>query len=143
MPTKTIDWRYIPAAEGWEDYEADVALWLDVAKVDAAWRRTDQYIAPGGANGQDQRYQRAGKWFAKCPFSNMLIINLQTSDQITFTDGRHRFSWLRDHGAKAIQFQVSPADAGQFAALFGTDFMATVVEIPDQASFANPTDDRT
>lgn len=132
MPTQIIDWRYIPAAEGWEDYTPDAALWLDVAKVDAAWRRTDQYIVPGGANGQDQRYAKAGAWFAKYPFSNMLVINLKSNGRITFTDGRHRFSWLRDHGAKAVQFQVSPADADELTALLGADTTETVINIPDK-----------
>jgi len=131
MPNQMIEWRYIPAAEGWDDYEPDIALWLDVAKVDAAWRRTGQYIVPGGANGQDRRYSNAGKWFANFPYSNMLVISLKSSGRITFTDGRHRFSWLRDHGAKAIQFQVSPADADELRAQLGTDVIETVVKIPD------------
>lgn len=129
MPTKTIEWRYIPAADGWEGYPADVALWLDVAKVDAAWQRTDQYIVPGGANGQDRRYTKAGEWFAKSPFSDMLVIDLQSEGQIIFSDGRHRFSWLRDNGAKAIRFQVSPADAEKLVTLFGTDLSITTVEM--------------
>lgn len=130
MPNQRIEWRYIPMAEGWEDYEPDVAVWLDVAKVDAAWRRSDQYIVPGGANGQDRRYARAGEWFAKFAYSNMLVINLNSNDRIAFTDGRHRFSWLRDHGAKAIQFQVPTADADELMALLGTDVIETVVKIP-------------
>ncbi len=131
MPNRMIDWRYIPAAEGREDYEPDVALWLDVAKVDAAWRRTDQYIVPGGANGQDRRYAKAGEWFAKFPYSNMLVIDLKSNGRVTFTDGRHRFSWLRDHGAKAIKFQVSTADADELMALLGTDVIETVAKIPE------------
>ncbi len=108
-----------------------VALWLDVAKVDAAWQRTDQYIVLGAANGQDRRYAKSGAWFAKYPFSNMLVIYLKSNERITFTDGRHRFSRLRDHDAKAIQFQVSPADADKLAALLGTDAVETVVNVPD------------
>lgn len=131
MPNQMIEWRYISAAEGWEDYEPDVALWLDVAKVDAAWQRTDQYIVPGGANGQDRRYAKVGVWFAKYSYSNMLVINLKSNGRMTFTDGRHRFSWLRDNGAEAIQCQVSPADADELMELLGTNVIKTVVKIPN------------
>lgn len=131
MRHQTIEWHYCAAAEGWDEHNPDVALWLDIAKVDAAWQRTGQYIGPGGTNGQGRRYAKAGEWFAKCPFSNMLIVNLQPEGAVTFTDGRHRFSWLRDHGAMAIQLQVSPADAEKLTALYGTDLTETMLEIPD------------
>jgi hypothetical protein len=131
MPTRVIDWRYIPMADGWEDTEPDVTLWLDVVKVDRAWRGTGQYIVPGGANGQDRRYAKVGEWFAKVSYSNMLVISLEDERHILFTDGRHRFSWLRDHGAQAIQFQVSPTEARQLGDLLGTALVETVVKTRD------------
>lgn len=131
MSKRIIEWRFMPPGEGWDDYESDVVVWLDVPKVDAAWKRSDQYVLPGGANGQDKRYTLAGTWFAQYPFSNMLVINLEPDGSVTFTDGRHRFSWLRDHGANAIAFQVSPVGADQCLEMLGTDLRKTIVAMPD------------
>ena len=96
---------------GWTDVEPDVVVWIDAAAFDEAWRETDQYIVPGGANGQDRRYARAGEWFMTHDYSDMLCVSWSEAG-VLFTDGRHRFSWLRDQGVLALPMQVSPESFG-------------------------------
>lgn len=126
---KVIDWHYRPPRAGWEDYEADVVAWVDISAFDLAWRLSDQHIAPGGSNGQGDRYHGAGVWFAANRHSEMLIASLD-GDQASFTDGRHRFSWLRDHGVVALPLQIPPSQAGLFAQKFGTIVRLSV--LPDR-----------
>ncbi|WP_342251442.1 hypothetical protein [Sphingomonas sp. OTU376] len=126
MTERIIDWKYIPPADGWEDYEADVIAWVDVAAFDRAWGRTDQHIVPGGSNGQDSRYRKAGEWFAENSHSNMFVASLD-EDGVLFTDGRHRFSWLRDRGVAAIPIQISPYEAAEFEQLFGTTLRVSLL----------------
>lgn len=113
-----IEWRPIPLAEGWDELASDAAVRIDVAKLDLAWRCTDQYIVPGGANGQDKRYRRAGEWFAENGHSTMLVAGL-VSEHVEFIDGRHRFAWLRDHDVTTIELQVPFSQAKEFSDRFG------------------------
>lgn len=125
MASRIIDWRFIPPGEGW-DVEDDEIIWIDVAAFDRAWQRSDQYIVPGGANGQDKRYPRIGEWFATCDHCDMAFASLE-DDIATFTNGRHRYSWLRDHGVTAIPLQVSPGASADFARLFPTHERSSIL----------------
>ena len=89
-----IEWRVVPFAAGWEDEEPDAVVWIDIHRVDAAWIRTHQYIVPGGANGQDNRYQKFGEWFAVNRHCHMPFASV-CEDELLFTDGRHRFMAAR------------------------------------------------
>jgi hypothetical protein len=66
-----IDWCFVRTADGWDDVEPDAVAWIDVAALDEAWRGTDQYIEPGGANGEDNRYLMVGAWFERNRHCNM------------------------------------------------------------------------
>jgi hypothetical protein len=37
-----------------------------------------------------------------------------------FTDGRHRFAWLRDHGLRALPVETASEQLKVFCALFET-----------------------
>lgn len=123
-----IEWRFRPMAAGWDDVEDDVAVWIDVRAFDQAWRETDQYVVPGGANGQDQRYARAGVWLTSKGFSDMLVVSAD-DHTVGFTDGRHRFSWLRDQGVEAMPIQASPESGRRLEARFATRQRRTVFKI--------------
>ena len=125
MASRIIDWRFIPNGKGW-DVEDDEIIWLDVAAFDRAWQRSDQYIVPGGANGQDERYPRIGKWFAAYYHCDMAFVSLDDDIPI-FTNGRHRYSWLRDHGVTAMPFQVSPGASANFGRLFPTHDRSSIL----------------
>lgn len=129
MTERIIEWRFVHPAGGWEEIERDAVVWIDVAALDQAWRATDQYIVPGGANGQDNRYARVCAWFERNRHCDMGFASLD-GDEVWFTDGRHRFSWLRDHGVIALPLQVPPSQAGEFARRFGaTDRRSTFFRV--------------
>jgi hypothetical protein len=39
---------------------------------------------------------------------------------VAFGNGRHRFSWCRDHGVTALPVTVNPDDRIEFHRLYGT-----------------------
>jgi hypothetical protein len=47
------------------------------------------------------------------------------SGEICFTDGRHRFAWLRDHGAQSMPIDIDPAIADEIRRRFVTSERAS------------------
>ncbi|MBI2261929.1 MAG: hypothetical protein HYU62_09745 [Caulobacterales bacterium] len=123
-----ILWEYKPFADGWQDVAPDAVVWVDVAAFDQAWRATEQYVVPGGANGQDDRYARVGRWFAINRHCRMMDATFDEG-RVCFIDGRHRFSWLRDQGVEAVPLQVAPNLRDAFNDRFQAKVMATVLGV--------------
>jgi hypothetical protein len=81
----------------------DVAVWVDVARLDSAWWRGDYLPFGGGVlDGLHYRYDRFRRWLlaSKVPI-HMTHVSLDDG-YLSITDGRHRFAWLRDHGVVAL-----------------------------------------
>ncbi len=128
MSEHVILWEYKPFADGWEDEAPDAVVWVDVAAFDQAWRATEQYVVPGGANGQDDRYARVGRWFAINRHCRMMDATFDEG-RVCFIDGRHRFSWLRDQGVEAVPLQVAPNLRDAFNDRFQAKSLATVLRV--------------
>lgn len=115
-----VNWTLQPIGDGWKDVEPDEVVWVDIARLEAAFRAGDQYVGPGGSGcGQTGRYQNIGRHILSgrdiwMPF---VIIN---GDKVRFGDGRHRFPWVRDHGAVALPIATAPDIADQMWARFGS-----------------------
>jgi hypothetical protein len=129
---RTIDWRLVPLGEGWDSQDQDLVVWVDIKKLDQSWRNDPGYVGANGA-GSDMpgRYEEAGKWLAE--FVNghrpvfMPTVCLNDAGDITFTDGRHRVAWLRDHGAIALPVGVPPDEAATIETRFGTRQRKTIL----------------
>ncbi len=115
----------------WEKFEpfgptGEVKVWLDVEKADEAWKSDFSfYIGSGGAgNAIGDRYEKVGKHLS---IARKLWMPFVTTENgvLTFGDGRHRFSWLRDHGAKAIAAMVPPDQANAIRRTLGTSLRLT------------------
>ena len=109
--------------------DPDAVVWVSVEKLDQAWMKGDHlYIGRGGSGATiEDRYVRFGHWLSKTTKAvEMPIVSLD-GDGIAFTDGRHRFAWLRDHGVTAIPVQVPPEEAPNFEKLFGTAVRVSIV----------------
>ena len=129
-----ISWIVTPTGEGWTDIEPGAVVWIDVAKLEAAISMDPSlYVGRSGAGaGQKSRYDNVGKrilsggpvWMPHLAFEG---------GRVSFTDGRHRFAWVRDHGASAIPVSVSSERAAELAARFGTPLRACHVELPTLA----------
>jgi hypothetical protein len=79
-------------------------VWVDIAMIDASWREDEgYYIAPG----QPTTF---GWWLWRFQGRRIPMPHLGLHPEegfISFTDGRNRFAWFRDHGVKAIPITVA------------------------------------
>lgn len=117
-----VNWTVQPFGDGWEDLEADAVVWVDVARVERSFALDpDHYVGPGGTlAGQATRYANIGRHIESGLAIWMPHLSLRDDDQVHFTDGRHRFAWVRDHGGTALPVATSPERAARLAALFGS-----------------------
>lgn len=108
-------------------FDVDPEVWVDVKRVDARWSADSLYVGPfGRPDNQPGKYASVGEWLSKIEFLEMPWMRYDPSENtISFVDGRHRFAWLRDHGAKAILVTVPPADLPLMTKLFGTSLVST------------------
>lgn len=100
--TVVVEW-----IEQWSDCPLSEAVWISVARADRLWKLDDDYIGPGGTGAAlGNRYANVGRWVAARQPMWLSLITL-TEGMISFTDGRHRFAWMRDHGAEALPISAS------------------------------------
>jgi hypothetical protein len=103
-------------------------VWLDVLALESAWALTDGYIGRGGEGSlHGDRYARVGAFIRSERRLWYLHLNLKGGVPV-FTDGRHRFAWLRDRGAKAVPFTTSQDEASDLARRFGTTARQTTFD---------------
>lgn len=100
----------------------DYPVWVSVQKLEQQWKiQSDEYIGIGGSGQSiDDRYKNIGVWLRSTPKIWMPTISLNGGDTPLFTDGRHRFAWIRDHHVEALLVAVPPEEAGEFKRFFGT-----------------------
>lgn len=105
----------------------DETVWVSVAKFDASWKKNrEQYVGPGGSGAAiEGRYAKFGTWIESGEAVWIPWVGLE-SGEICFTDGRHRFSWLRDHGVQSVPIDVDPEIADEIRRRFGTTERASV-----------------
>lgn len=105
----------------------DPVVWVDVQKVDMSWKNDGNcYVGPDG-QGQSispARYARFGQWVRHGLAVEMPQLGFDAGE-VSFTDGRHRFAWLRDHGMVALPITVAPENATEMGGRFGTTVRAS------------------
>jgi hypothetical protein len=117
-----IKWEQQPRGEGWDDIPDDVVVWLAVPLVEASFALDrSHYVGPYGAGaGQRGRYENIGRHFLSGRPIWMPHLGLSPEGTIEFTDGRHRFAWIRDHGAVALPVTADPDGAAALVERYGT-----------------------
>lgn len=102
----------------------DPIVWISVVKLDASWRHDAPYYvgkrAIGPGTGDPSRYKKFGDWFVEGHKIWMPHVGLTDEGYIVFSDGRHRFAWLRDHGLLTLPVTVSPDIEVEVRRRFGT-----------------------
>lgn len=96
----------------WGGY--DRVVWIDIAKFNAAWRRErGLYLRRNSPN-------RTAYWIALLNFRKIPMphVYVGVDGQVSFTDGRHRFAWFRDHGVRAIPVTVATKNDVEIAQRF-------------------------
>ncbi len=108
---------------------SEVVVWIDVAKLDAAWAKDrDFYVGRGGTvSAIKGRYERFEAWVKGGEAVEMPVVGFGYGDSVAFTDGRHRVAWMRDHGATAIPVVTDADRAKEFETKFGTNGRQTIV----------------
>lgn len=121
-----VNWIVHPIGDGWEDVEPDAVVWLDIGKVEASFRiDRNYYVGPCGAGaGQQTRYDHVGQFIQGGSAVWMPDLSIDEDETVSFGDGRHRFAWVRDHGAQAIPVTTGPETAERLTTLFGTPLTA-------------------
>lgn len=122
-------WEIQPFGDGWENLEPEPVVWLNIAKVEASFARaSEHYVGNGGSGaGQPSRYVNIGHHFRSGRPMWMPHLGLDKDLLISFTDGRHRFAWLRDHGATAIPVTTSLEEEQELLRRFGSALRETIL----------------
>ncbi len=96
----------------------DVLVAVDPKKLDEVWKNDSGfYIGPGGAGQIGDRYPRFQQWLKDNPGTPIKapIVSWDPYNNIpSFTNGRHRFSVLRDMGAQKVYLAVPKEDVAIF-----------------------------
>ncbi|WP_449410386.1 hypothetical protein [Methylobacterium komagatae] len=122
---RSVEWTVQTWDLGWDDHpDPDVPVWISIRKFDALWRRTEEYIAEAGGSddNQPEKYAKAGAWLATGEQTWMPEVGLDHWGMPTITDGRHRYLWMREHGAWSMPVAVSTSEAKAVRALCGTRY---------------------
>jgi hypothetical protein len=101
--------------------KADNVVWIDVALLDGSWQHDPDYVGLDGRNGLGRRYEKFGVWIAEHTDPIwMPEIGLNDDRSVGFSDGRHRFAWLRDRGVKSLPIATGREELSEIKARFGT-----------------------
>lgn len=126
MAVTSLPESFKPSAQA--ERGGDITVQIDVAKLDAAWSKSDQYIGPGGTGATiGQRYGQFKQWHAQGEAIEQPEVSLNHYDPtiVQFGNGRHRFAVLRDSGLKTMPVSVLK----EFAQAVQQQFGAQVVGI--------------
>lgn len=109
-----IDW--IPSPN-----ETDIPILVSVPLIEEKWRLdVSYYIGPGGSGKPiEDRYQRIDVWLSENNQIWMPAMCLDENLNPSFTDGRHRFAWCRDHGINELKIVVPADEVEIFSRLYG------------------------
>lgn len=119
-----IDNRKIPVTKP-QRAKKDKIVWVNTSRFDKAWKETESgnyYIGKNGKNGIKDRYKRFDVFVrgGKDDIGDDIILDIDPAESIevaeisvddkgdiSFTNGRHRFAWMRDQGLDRIPVAMS------------------------------------
>ena len=109
----------------WDNTD-DIVSWVDVAKLDRAWRADGAYYIAAEKATTADRCQKFGRWIklGRPIWMPRVAIN---EGIISFTDGRHRFAWLRDHMVKALPVTTEGGSAQYIESELGTKSRRSII----------------
>ena len=93
-------------------------VWIDVSKLDALWQKDTRYVGRKGKGTEyrnSEKYEEFGLWLTTYGQDKPIEMPIVGFDDringVAFTNGRHRFSWLRDHNVQHLPVAVHPLSA--------------------------------
>lgn len=124
---QTVKWVIPRRMQVYIDNGSEKVVWVDVDKIDQKWKLDRNfYVGPGGSGAAIKgRYERFDNWIQGGQPVEMSEMGMGYRDLPSFTNGRHRLAWMRDHGAKAVPVVTPTAEADRFEELFGSSHRQT------------------
>ena len=109
-----------------------VPVWIDVRKLDALLPLASNmtHVGPAGENGIFGKYAGVDEIVRSQEYTalDMPEVEIELAcekhpdqDIVYIINGRHRFAWMRDHGARALPVAVPASEASEVARLIGTE----------------------
>ncbi len=103
---------------------SEKVVWIDPVKLDASFAKDPTfYVGPGGTGEGviKGRYPRFNDWVAANDGKNIMMpeVCLGARNEITFSNGRHRYAWMRDHGVRKMLMLVPVNQADEIEKRFG------------------------
>lgn len=123
MDFDQLVWIQPPIGEGWDDVTQEPVIWTAVELLDQAWRSAADYVGLRGAgSNQPGKYETVGNFLRRNAGQIRLFVPSVSIayGTVEFTDGRHRFAWLRDQGLQALPVEVDAECEAVFRARFET-----------------------
>ena len=111
--TASLEGREIPVTlSRVDEARGNVLVSVNTGKTDEAWKAGDfnqsMYIGPGGTqNAIGERYKKFGEFAKTAESIEAPTIDVNDEGKVTFADGRHRFSYMRDKGVGVIPVAMS------------------------------------
>lgn len=102
----------------------DRTVVVDVRNLDAALAANRQeHVGAGGSNGIEGRYEGVAEFLERAKDEGIAVIQprvyVDSSDRPRIGDGRHRWAYMRDHGAQGLPVSVDPEDVGRIRREYG------------------------
>jgi hypothetical protein len=118
MPREASGYQWVQPERAKYD---DSMVKADIDKMNRSWSKEDGfYIKPG----TDPQRRIAGftEWLKSNPGTPIETpeVTIDKDGDVSFVNGRHRFSYFRDNGAKSIWVSVEKPDAARFKKLYGS-----------------------
>lgn len=99
----------------------EALVWVSIISLDTAWRVSAEYVGDAGRGSlHTDRYAKVGRWLQSANYVDVPVLCLDDDGVPSFTDGRHRFAWSRDHGLRSLPIEVPSDQAEAFETRFGT-----------------------
>jgi len=98
----------------------EVAVWVDPQRLDQDWQKDAGYYLPPGED-KSGRAADFRRFLAKEKAVEASRVVLGDDGEISFVDGRHRFSVLRDDGASRVAVMVPVDQVPEFEARYGAE----------------------
>lgn len=120
-PPGTPALKFTPSQRAQSNRDATVTI--DVAKLNAAWQRDTGFHLGPGESSPPGRYEEFGRFLADATATNTPVeqseVTLDSDGGVSFTNGRHRFAYLRDLGIKRLPVSVPRDQAARLRRLYG------------------------
>lgn len=78
---------------------------VDPVTFDAAFKKDPGFYVEPGGGGQSAKpgaYDRFGEWLKEGKPIEASEVTVHPDGSVSFTNGRHRYAWMRDHGREEI-----------------------------------------